>query len=342
MFLTSPTSFLGAWTALSLKSLGATVFGYGEASAESPNLFDIENLAQKISMTYADIRDEVALRQALDFAQADVVLHLGESGFLYESQRESPALFAKAVVGTSLLLEALKDTASVRSIVVTSSDKVYQRKGTEAFSEKAPVAAYEILPTARLCAELVALSYRHSFFNPDKYNKHKMALATARLGAAIGGGDFHPRSLIYEAVTSLESGQSLALRHPNSLRPWISVLDQVNGILLLAEKLIERGPKLAATYNLGANWVGTVQEFMQEVEQAWSPAALPGKEFLHEGGVSVHGSMDSELAQKDLGWSPQLELGPLVRDTVAWYKGYQQGLAGAGAEEQVRRFFENS
>lgn len=338
VFVTSPTSFLGAWTCLALCHLGAQVFGYGEAALESPNLFDISNLATKISMTYGDMRDEKSLSDALNFAQSDVVLHLGELGFLFEENRKTPDLFAKSVVGTSLLLELLRDTASVRAVVVAGSDKVYARPAAVASVEASAVAAYEVLPAARLCAELVALSYRHSFFNPEKYNKHKIALATVRLGAGLGGGDFADRSFLREAIESVRGGRQMSLRHPQSLRSWIHVLDQVNGLLVLAQKLIERGPKLAPTYNLGSDFTATVGDAFALVEHAWRQDEAEADFVFTLESKSIHGAIDSSLALRDLGWRPRMDVKSMIPAAVEWYRAYFNGDVESETQRQLHEF----
>jgi CDP-glucose 4,6-dehydratase len=338
VFVTSPTSFLGSWVCLSLHHLGAQVFGFGEASAEPTTLFDVSNIAQKISMTYGDLRDERALSDALSFTQADVVLHLGEMGFLFDEDRKSPEVFAKSVVGTSQLLELLRETASVRSVVVASSDKVYTRPAAGASAETSAVAAYEILPTARLCAEFVALSYRHSFFNPEKYNKHKIAMATARVGAGLGGGDFSPRSFLFEAIDSVRGGQPMVLRHPHSQRSWIHVLDQVQGLLSLAEKLYERGPKLAATYNIGAADVATVGDVLAMVQGSWHGSG----DFAPTSKVearSLHGLIDNSLALQDLSWKPRLDVALSVKLSSDWFRAYFEGNIADETDRQLKYYF---
>jgi CDP-glucose 4,6-dehydratase len=336
VLVTTPTSFLGAWTALSLYHQGAQVFGFGEANTDATNLFDVSNLAQKISMTYGDVRDEQALREALNFAQADVVLHLGESGFLFDEDRKSPELFAKSVVGTSLLLELLRETASVRSVVVVSSDKVYAKSAEGAVSENSLTAANEILPTARLCSELVALSYRQSFFNPEKYNKHKIALATARLGAGIGGGDFAARSFVFEAVESLRAGSEFNIRHPHSQRSWIHVLDQVRGILTLAQSLYERGPKLAPTYNLTESAMDTVGNVYAKMQAVWGNA--PVSTGVAEA-RSYHALVDSSLALADLNWQTKLDVDKAIALSVDWYRSYFAGDVLPETDRQLAFFF---
>lgn len=321
--MTYPTSFLGAWVVRTLLAEGAQVFGFGEAPQTTPNLFDLENLGQKISMTFGDLKDESSLRQALQFAEADVLLHLGETGLLRDSEARPVETFANATLGTANLMELLRETGSVRSVVVVSSDKVYQRKAdSAAYSESDSVAAGAILPTAKLCAEFIALSYRQSFFAPEKYNKHKIALATARIGAAIGGGDFTTQALLPEIVKSFVANEIFEIRNPQSVRPWIHVQDQVRGLLLLAQGLFEKGPKLAPSYNLGPAECNSVGEVARLAAESWGENASSLLRLELKPTPSVHGELNSERAAKDLGWTTQYDLKKSLKETLQWYKEF--------------------
>ncbi|XGC82241.1 NAD-dependent epimerase/dehydratase family protein [Bdellovibrio bacteriovorus] len=330
VFLTNPTSFLGAWTALALKFLGAEVFGYADQPATSPSLFDLANLGNEISMTYGDFRDLQTFRQVLNFAEADIVIHLGEMGLLSEAKSHPLDCFAKSVLGTTYLMELLRETATIRSVVVVSSDKVYGGQDNKPFTEGDAVSAGDILPTAKLCSELVALSYRHSFFNPEKYNKHKVAIGSARIESGIGGGDFSSGSLIAESVQAFTANKALELRNPQSMRPWIHVADQVSGILLLAQHLFEKGPKAQPTYNLGAKNFASVGEVVNSFARQWQ---APLADIPESGSPSVHGRLESALAKNDFDWEPRLSLEDSLKEITAWYKAYQ---SGTSVSHQIR------
>ncbi len=330
VFITCPTGFLGAWLVQTLLDSGSQVFGFGEPASTSPNLFDLKNLGQKISMTYGDMRDESALREALQFAQADVVLHLGESGLISDLGKRPLETFAKAALGTATLMELMRETASVRSLVVVSSDKVYARKSSGVdLAETDAVAPSAILPTAKLCAEMIALSYRQSFFAPEKYNKHKIAVATARMGSAIGGGDFTEHALVPQAVQAFVAGNSFDLKNPQSVRPWIHVQDQVAGLMCLAEALYERGPKLAPTYNFAAKDTSTVGEVAQALAVAWGENAQVNLGEGSKSSLSVHANLDSKLAQSDLNWKVQRNLTDALKETIHWYKEFYSSRTSA-------------
>lgn len=330
VFVTQPTGFLGTWVVKALLEKNAQVFGFGEAPSTETNLFDLENLGQKISMTFGDLRDEAVLREALSFAQADVVIHLGESGLLQEAQARALETFSKAALGTATLMELMRETASVRAVVVVSSDKVYARKTSQdAYTEEDRVAASAILPTAKLCSELIAMSYRQTFFAPEKYNKHKIAIATARMGSAIGGGDFTEQALIPQAVKAFVAGEAFTLRNPQSLRPWIAVQDQVEGLLALAEGLIEKGPKLAASYNFGPSEVHAVGEVARILAEEWGAKAQLSLNEEIKSTPSRHGELNSHLAKQDLGWEPQRNLQNTLKETIQWYKEFYSSATSA-------------
>lgn len=330
VFVTQPASFLGAWVVKALLAQKAQVFGFGEAPATETNLFDLENLGQKISMTFGDLRDEAALREALSFAQADAVIHLGEIGLLQDAQARALETFSKSAIGTATLMELMRETASVRSVVVLSSDKVYARKTSqEAYTEEDSVGASAALPTAKLCSELIALSYRQTFFAPEKYNKHKVAIATARMGSAVGGGDFTEQALIPQAVKAFVSGEVFTLKNPQSLRPWIAVQDQVLGLLALAHGLIEKGPKLAASYNFGPSEMHAVGEVARILADEWGAKAQLSWNEEIKSNISRHGELNSHLAKQDLGWEPRRNLQNTLKETIQWYKEYYSSATSA-------------
>lgn len=342
VLVTSANQLLGAWAILSLRHLGAQVFGLASSQGSSPHLFELLNLGAEIGMTYGDLREESLLREVLNSAEADIVLHLGESGSLHASVQNSLDLISKSVLGTCQLMELLRETSSVRALVVVGSDKVYQpHPQNEPLDESSLLMARNILPASKLCSELMALSYRHTYFNPEKYNKHKLALATARIEMGIGGGDFSDSSLIYEAVQSFVAKKGLSLRNPQSVRPWIHVLDQVHGILLLAQGLYEKGPKLAPTYNFGASEFKAVGDVMASFAEAWGCPESEWRSYMVAEGanLSVHSRLNSERAQRDLGWSPQWSLAQMLKRTSTWYQSFYKASDAHSLARDVQDFF---
>lgn len=329
VFVTSPASFRGAWICLELLRQGALVHGYGPLAATSPHLFDLENIAQKISMTVGNLTNPETLFEALNNSEAEVVIHLGSEMSVKELRDHPLSYIEKEVMGTTHLMESLRQTATVRSCLVLSSDKVYHR-GNDPFTESSPISAGEIAPTAKLCAEFIATSYREQFFSPEKFNKHKVVVGVARLGAAVAGGDFSEDSLVFQAIQSFVAQVPLLLKKPASVRTWMDMGDQVTGILLVAEHLYLQGPKALPLWNIAGNQQASVSEFAQYLAQAWAVGAgfkkpwqeLLAKESLGEYSASHHPVLSSEQMKKNLNWQPQVSLSQLAQQIVDWYAKY--------------------
>lgn len=321
VFVTNPASFRGAWLCLSLLREGAQVFGYGSAAKTVPSLFELEGLALKAGIALGDLKDRTALGQALQFAEADVVFHTGADLSLKETRERPFETLNDEIFGTTALLECLRETATVRSLVILSSDKVYEQKGREILTESSHVGAGEISPTAKLCSELISLSYREQYFSPEKFNKHKVALAVARVGAAFGGGDFAEDSLVFQAMSSFSQGLPFRVRKPNSMRSWISISDQIDGLLKIAQGLWEKGPKLDPVWNLGGTQELSVAEFANLMAQEWGGGSV---ESESEGprGLSYHPQLSNDKIIFELGWSPR-GVSTGIAGTVTWYREYR-------------------
>lgn len=334
VFLTGAKTFTGAWLCHQLLSLDAEVFAFGEVSlsnkekseALSPNLFDLLGLALKVRLTEGSLLDKELLAEALNFAQADIVIHLGESSSLRLETQDTSEVFKREVLGTANLMELLRETASIRAAVILSSDKVYTRRSEQgAHKESDCVAAQEIPVTAKLCAELVATSYRHQFFNPQKYNKHKIALSTLRACRPYGPGDFSGQSLLNDLVFAAQKNEKLEIRNPNSVRPWLYIDDYLSGVLVLAQGLFEKGPKLAPVYNLFASEMVSVLDIVKEFEEAWgvqNESLVHFSEHTKNRNFSIHNKLSIEQIQKDINWEPVVDWQAGIRNSIRWYKNF--------------------
>lgn len=327
VFITGHTGFRGSWLALTLQQAGAQVFGFALPPATSPNFFDISNVGQKINSTFADIRDAQSLQSALDFAQAEVVFHLAGGGGLKESWDRSPEVYSSQIMGTVHLLEALRETASVRAVVILSSDKVYRNMGTnEPFKEEDPLAGSAPAATAKACTELIVESYLHGVFSPQKYNKHKIAIATARIGAVIGGGDFSPESFIYQLAQACQNGVELPLKNPESVRSWLHVSDAIQGLALLGQALVEEGPKISGAWNFGAEEENTasVREAKEIFVSLFKQSQEKKNETTPQSGSSIHGTLNSKKAESILNWRPSKNYIQAISECIDWYKLFKQ------------------
>lgn len=335
VFITGAKSFTGAWLCQKLLSLSAEVFAFGDVvSTEnrnikpqlSQNLFDLLGLGLKVRLTEGSLLDKEFLAETLNFAQADIVIHLGENSSLRLEGQDASELIRKEVLGTANLMELLRETASVRAIVVLSSDKVYARDAEHgAHKESDCVAAQEISVTAKLCAELVATSYRHQFFHPQKYNRHKIAISTLRACRPYGAGDFSGQSLLFDLALAAQNGEALEIRNPNSVRPWLHIEDYLSGVLILAQGLYERGPKLEPVYNLFATEIASVLEVAKAFEKTWgvpTGTLIQVSEGAKVQNFSLHNELSIEQLKKDLQWQSIIVLQDGVREIAEWYRAH--------------------
>jgi Nucleoside-diphosphate-sugar epimerases len=340
VFITGPATFLGSWLCLTLQELGAQVSGFNESAvttAKSPNLFELANIGAKGNFTWGSFQDVESVKAALHYSEAEILIHC------QDLESKSPlSSFISSVASTGALLEALRETATVRAAVVLSSDKVYARH-QGVITEDMPVAAGGVSSTAKLVSELMALSYKQNFFSPSKFNKHKVALATARLGSAIGGGDFSEGSLLFQACEHFAQGRPFTLKKPHSMRSWIHVLDQVNGVLLLAEGLIDKGPKLDDTYNIVSSETAAVSDVASKLASLWGAGVSIVSDPSNHSNLSHHPVLDASRMLEALAWKPHWGLEQSLSKAVRWYQAHYAGqtLVTELCQRDIQSFLEN-
>ncbi|WP_413587430.1 NAD-dependent epimerase/dehydratase family protein [Bdellovibrio sp. HCB274] len=336
VFITGHTGFRGSHLVLALKEAGALVFGFSLPPASNPNFFEVANIGQGINSTFGDVRDAVALKAALEYSEAQVVFHLAGGGGLRDSWNHVSDTYSSQIMGSVNLLEALRETATVRAVVMLSSDKVYRSPSSignivgdttagsmnSAATEETPLAGQAPAATAKACTDLILESYLQGVFAPEKYNKHKIALATARMGSVIGGGDFATESFIYQLAQATQAGLDLPLKNPESIRPWMHVDDCVSALTVLAEALFEKGPKFSGAWNfgVGAGNQMAVGQAAQVFKARFLGASVQNFQLATKG--SVHGLLNCEKAQRELSWQPLVSAEQGIEKTAAWYKQY--------------------
>lgn len=316
VFILGHTGFRGSHLAQVLQGLGAVVSGLGLLPKTNPSFFEIENLAQGMASTIGDVRDFELLKSQLEFHRPEIIFSfLGGSG-LKASKEDPRETYEVQMMGTVNVLEAVRSVDSIRAVAFLTSDKVYRRDLSAAgYTEDAALGGSSPAATAKACVELIVESYLQSFFQPDKYNKHKVALATARLGSVVGTGDFDPESLVWQAVQAIRGETSFPLRNPESVRDWMGMSDAVSAFLVLGEALLNQGPKASGAWNfapLPENRV-PVREFMEFLGLA---SAAPTENAK----PSVHGEVSSAKAFEKLGWKPQQSLSDMTAEVLSWYQ----------------------
>jgi CDP-glucose 4,6-dehydratase len=325
VFITGHTGFKGSWLSLWLQQLGAKVIGYALPPSTHPSLFEVVQVAQGMISIIGDIRDGEVLTNAMQQTKPDVVIHLAAQPLVRQSYVDPVLTYSTNVMGTIQLLEAVRKTPSVRSVVNVTSDKCYENKEwVWGYRENEPMGGFDAYSSSKGCSELVTAAYRNSFFNGIRDDEHQVALATARAGNVIGGGDWANDRLIPDIVRAIETEQSVKIRNPNATRPWQHVLDPLNGYLELAEKLYTEGPAFGQAFNFGPaeEDAKPVQWIVEQFIKSWGDGArwqLDGDTHPHE---ADYLKLDCSKARVMLDWKPRWNLTQSLQAIITWYKIY--------------------
>ncbi|KAA3651194.1 MAG: CDP-glucose 4,6-dehydratase [Proteobacteria bacterium] len=337
VFLTGHTGFKGSWLSLWLKHLGAEVHGYALPPDTTPDLFTLAAIDQHVDSHFGDIRDPEALRAAMIRARPDIVLHLAAQPLVRLSYREPVATFATNVMGTAHLLEAVRATGSVRAVLVVSSDKCYDNRAGKlppaGFRETDAMGGADPYSASKGCTELVVESWRASFFPPERLSEHGVAVASARAGNVIGGGDWAEDRLIPDMIRAFAQDQSALIRNPAAVRPWQHVLEPLWGYLLLTARLLQHDPADATGWNFGPDNRDAlpVAEVADALCHHWGDTArwhtdAPAANVLHE---AAQLRLDCTQARTRLGWQPVCPLPDALARTAQWYREVQHGADAA-------------
>jgi CDP-glucose 4,6-dehydratase len=333
VFLTGHTGFKGSWLSLWLEHMGAELTGYALDPPTEPSLFHKADVAAGMHSVIGDIRDAGRLASSMQAAQPEIVFHFAAQPLVRHSYSDPVGTYQTNVLGTIHVLEAVRQTPSVRAVVVITTDKCYENKEwIWPYREIDPLGGYDPYSSSKACAEIVTASWRDSFFNPAKYPEHRVALASARAGNVIGGGDWASDRLIADIVRAFSSGKTLEIRNPKATRPWQHVLEPLRGYLTLAEKLYNDGTKYASAWNFGPQYTDAqpVEWIVRYLSANWGSETrwkIDEHEHVHEAQML---KLDWSKAHAQLGWQPVLTLPEALDCTLAWY---QQEAAGASARE---------
>ena len=325
VFLTGHTGFKGGWLSLWLQRLGAELTGYALAPCTMPNLFVLARVGDGMRSLIGDIRDTGALTRALREAQPEILIHMAAQALVRASYADPAGTYATNVMGTVNLLEAIRQVGGVRAVVVVTSDKCYEnREWLWAYREGEPLGGVDPYSSSKACAELVAQSWRQSFFAPQRHTEHGTALASARAGNVIGGGDWAEDRLIPDILRAIAAGEPVAIRNPGAIRPWQHVLEPLSGYLLLAQRLVEEGPAHAEAWNFGpaetdARPVQWIVERLTKIlggSASWRPDTAPQPHEAH------CLKLDCAKAHARLGWRPHWPLERTLEAIVDWQRAY--------------------
>ncbi len=328
VLMTGHTGFKGSWLCLWLTHIGAKVTGVALPPSTKPSLFLAANVEDVLERSViCDIRDGKKLVQLVRQVKPQVVFHMAAQPLVRDSYKDPVATYATNVMGTVNLFEALRVGSFVRAVVNVTTDKCYENMECgRRYREGDSLGGYDPYSSSKACSEIVTAAYRRSFFNPDEYKKHGVAVATARAGNVIGGGDWGNDRLVPDCIRALMKGEDIILRNPYAVRPWQHVLEPLCGYLMLAEKLFVNGPKFASAWNFGPAHgdILTVKQVAEGICHQWGGSTKvklsPGR-HPHEAKFLM---LDISKAKKGLGFKPRMKLTTALEETLVWYKNWHE------------------
>ena len=328
VFLTGHTGFKGGWLSLWLTSMGAKVTGYALAPNTRPNFFQVANVESNLEKSHiADIRDLEKLQKAMAEAKPEIVIHMAAQPLVRYSYVNPVETYATNVMGTVHVLESIRSLDSVRAAVVVTTDKCYENKEWAwGYRENEPMGGHDPYSNSKGCAELVTSAYRQSYFAPEKYDQHKVAIASARAGNVIGGGDWSDDRLIPDAIKAFEAKEALVIRNPLATRPWQHVLEPLSGYLVLAQALYQEGAKFDGGWNFGPRDEDArpVQEVISLLIKNWGSAASWTQDQSEQPHEAHSLKLDCSKARQYLNWIPRWNLEQAIENITQWQQAHQQ------------------
>jgi CDP-glucose 4,6-dehydratase len=334
--VTGHTGFKGAWLCRILQLAGAEVTGYSLEAPTDPALYQLAGLENGMNSIIGDVRDLGAMKEVFDHVQPEIVLHLAAQPIVRESYKNPVYTYETNVMGTVNVLECARLTASVKSLLNVTTDKVYENREWEyGYRETDPLDGYDPYSNSKSCSELVTHSYQKSFFTDGR-----CAISTSRAGNVIGGGDFAADRIIPDCVRAMEAGKKIVVRNPYSTRPFQHVLEPLFTYLMIAQRQFEDG-KYQGYYNVGPDECDcvTTGELVTMFCEIWGGDAAWINQ--HDGGPHEANflKLDCSKIKKVFGWKPTWHIREAVEKTIEWSKAYlDHGDMLAVLDRQIREF----
>ncbi len=362
VLLTGHTGFKGGWLTLWLRDLGAEVTGYALAPDTKPSLFEVAGVERACRSVIADIRDLGRFRSVLDEARPDFVFHLAAQPLVRVSYEMPVETIQTNVLGTAHVLEAIRLEGRPCAVVIVTSDKCYEnREWLYGYREDEPMGGHDVYSMSKGAAEIVVSSFRRSFFGPAKLAQHGIAVASARAGNVVGGGDWAKDRIVPDCIAALAENRPIPVRNPDGVRPWQHVLEPLGGYLLLGARLAGIAPPAGAEGDAGVAararfceaWnfgprpedARPVRAVVEALIEAWGGGSWEDRHdpgAPHEAGLL---RLSIEKAQARLGWTPRWGFEETLHRTVEWYRAFHSG-AGKDAlaslcSEQMKEYLES-
>ena len=328
ILVTGHTGFKGSWLSIWLLSLGAEVYGMALPPGTTPNLFEAAGLADKMNHNIADIRDFTAVSETIRQVRPDIIIHMAAVSIVSEAYADPVSTYSTNVMGTVHLLEAarkyneLASSHLIKSVLVVTSDKCYENKETqEGYKEGDAMGGSDPYSSSKGCAELAVSAYQKSYFSE---NNSTLAVASARAGNVIGGGDWAKDRLLPDGVRAFFSNRPLVIRNPDAVRPWQYVLEPLSGYLMVAQRLYEYGQEYSGGWNFGParESARSVEYVVDRLVELWGKGAtwqLDDSDHPHEARLLF---LDSAKSQSQLGWKCHMVLTSSLEVTLEGYKEF--------------------
>ena len=340
VLVTGHTGFKGSWLSLWLQSLDANVVGLALEPPTSPNLFQLASVADDMVSVMGDIRDFNVVQDLFKTHQPEIVIHMAAQPLVRYSYHAPVETYATNVLGTVHVLEAARQTASVKAIVNVTTDKCYEnQEWCWGYRESDRLGGHDPYSNSKACAELVTNAYQSSYFN-----ERGIGLASVRAGNVIGGGDWALDRLVPDIIRACMAKDLVTIRNPHALRPWQHVLEPLSGYLLLAEKLLKAPTEFTGGWNFGPqdNDVKPVQWIVDFITSHWGEQVswkLDEQSNLHE---ASYLKLDCSKAKQQLAWEPRWDLTQGLLSTIEWYKAFQESKPMRQQTVlQIKQFVEN-
>lgn len=324
VLITGHTGFKGCWLTIYLQKLGAILSGIALKPQFTPNMFQKCHAEGLIRNYFVDIRDFRTIEKVIQEIDPEVIFHLAAQPLVLKSLKNPIDTYSTNVMGSLNILESLRSADLSSTVLMISSDKCYQNNNwVWGYRENDTLGGADIYSSSKACMELMISSFRHSLANSNLTQRPKIALATARAGNVIGGGDWAENRLIPDIIRAITKKEKLIVRHPNATRPWQHVLEPLTGYILLAEKLHKSPSEFESAWNFGpemsncksVRWI--VENFPILGAELKLDANFEAKEnsiehrYLH---------LDSSKAKSSLSWKPRLDLEQALQFVGQWHK----------------------
>ncbi|MDQ0216411.1 CDP-glucose 4,6-dehydratase [Oikeobacillus pervagus] len=331
VFVTGHTGFKGSWLCLWLHLMGAKVTGYSLKPPTNPSMFDLCRIDELVNSHYADVRNQEKLIHSMLESAPDIVIHMAAQPIVRASYQNPVETFEINVMGTVNVLEAVRIVSDagvpIQAVLNITTDKCYQNfEWSWGYRENDRLGGFDPYSNSKACSELITDSYRHTFFSTKKDHGQKVALASARAGNVIGGGDWASDRLIPDCIRSVLNQNKMKIRFPKAVRPWQHVLEPLHGYLILLQRLANDGDKFAEAWNFGPNdeEVRTVQWVVEEFYKKWGRNAT--FEIDHHDDKPIEATflkLDCSKAKQKLNWNPVWSLNTAIDKIVEWTRAFE-------------------